>query len=657
MSTRPYGSWPSPVSAEAIVQGGIGLGDIVLDGADTYWAEARPREAGRVVVVRCMADGRCVDCTPEGHSVGSRVHEYGGGAFTVVDGRIYYVNLSDQQIYHHRPDREPIALTAVADARFADLRWDAYRQRVLAVCELHHPQGEPENQLVAVAAGPDGSAPVVLAKGADFYSSPTLSPDGRRLAWLSWNHPAMPWDSSELWLAELDAHGMPHEPRRIAGGPGESLFQPQWGADNTLYCVSDRTGWWNLYRCENGHLEPLCTMAAEFGLPHWVFGLSTYALADGDGLYCAYCEEGRWTLGRLQPGSEALLEPLVTPYTQIDGLRGAEGRWVFRAGAPDRATAIVEYAPHDGTFRELRRASEPLLSADAIAQPIPMRFPTHDGGQAHAFFYPPTHPEYHGPIGEQPPLIVIGHGGPTSATSTALNPQIQFWTSRGFAVVDVNYRGSTGYGRAYHQALNGGWGVVDVADCVAAARYLIEQGRVDPERCAIRGRSAGGYSTLAALTFHDLFRAGASYYGISDLEILARDTHKFESRYLEQLVGPYPEARETYRARSPIHHVERLAAPVIFFQGLEDKVVPPNQAEHMVEALRAKQLPVAYVTFPDERHGFRQAANIKRALEAELYFYSRVFGFPLADALEPVAIDNLPPVAQPADGSDPMPPV
>lgn len=639
MTVRPYGSWPSAVGADAIVRGGIGLGDIVLDGADTYWAEARPSEAGRVVVVRRAADGDREDCTPAEHSVVSRVHEYGGGAYTVADGVVYYVNLSDQQIHRYRPGGDPVALTALIDARFADLLWDAERNRLLAVCEIHHDQGEPENRLVAIAGEPDGSEPVVLASGADFYSSPSVSPDGRRLAWLSWNHPAMPWDSTELWLAEFDTYGLPREARRIAGGPEESIFQPQWGPDNFLYCVSDRTSWWNLYRCENGHLEPLCPMAAEFGLPHWVFGLSTYAISDDGVVYCAYCEEGRWHLGRLRPGQA--LEPLVTPYTQIDGLRSAGTRLVFRAGAPDRATVIVERDSLDGTSRTLRYASEPLLAETAIAQPIPMRFPTSDGGQAHAFFYPPTNPDYHGPVGELPPLIVMGHGGPTSATSTAFNAQIQFWTSRGFAVVDVNYRGSTGYGRGYHQALNGGWGVVDVADCVAAARYLIEQGRVDPERCAIRGRSAGGYSTLAALTFHDLFRAGASYYGISDLEILARDTHKFESRYLDQLVGPYPEAGEVYRERSPIHHVDQLNAPVIFFQGLEDKVVPPNQAERMVEALCAKGLPVAYITFPDERHGFRQAANIKRALEAELYFYARVFGFQPADAVEPVPIDNL----------------
>lgn len=639
MTPRAYGSWPSPVSADAIVQGSVGLGDIVLDGADTYWTEARPSDAGRVVIVRHVANGEREDCTPPEHSVGSRVHEYGGGAYTVAEGMIYYVNLHDQQIYRQRFDGPAVALTAQPNARFADLCWDSQRRRLLAVCEIHADQGEPANLLVAVSDDADGSEPVVVVRGADFYSSPTLSPDSRHLAWLSWNHPNRPWDGTELWRAELDVAGWPQEAQLIAGGPQESIFQPQWGPDQRLYCVSDRSGWWNLYECQGQHLEPLWPMAAEFGLPQWVFAMSTYAINDDGVVYCAYCQEGRWSLGQLRPGQP--LELLATPYTQIDGLRSYGDRLVFRAGAPDQMSAIVERNPLDGEWQTLRHAGESPLNAAAISRPVPMRFPTSQGAQAHAFFYPPTHPEYQGLPGELPPLMVISHGGPTAATRTSLNLQIQFWTSRGFAVVDVNYRGSTGYGRAYQQALNGAWGEVDVADCVAAAEYLIAQGRVDPERCAIRGRSAGGYSTLAALTFHRLFRAGASYYGISDLETLARDTHKFEARYLDQLVGPYPAARELYRQRSPIHHIDRLDAPIIFFQGLEDQVVPPNQAEVMVAALRAKGLPVAYVTFAKERHGFKQAANIKRALEAELYFYAQVFDFKLDEAIEPVLIDNL----------------
>ncbi len=639
MTPRAYGSWPSPVTADAIVQGSVGLGDIVLDGADTYWTEARPSDAGRVVIVRHVANGEREECTPLEHSVGSRVHEYGGGAYTVAEGMIYYVNLHDQQIYRQRFAGPAVALTAQPNARFADLCWDGQRRRLLAVCEIHADQGEPENVLVAVSGKADGSEPVVLASGADFYSSPTLSPDGQHLAWLSWNHPNRPWDGTELWRAELDVAGWPQKAQAVAGGPQESIFQPQWGPDQRLYCVSDRNGWWNLYECQGQHLEPLWPMAAEFGLPQWVFAMSTYAINDDGVVYCAYCQEGRWSLGQLRPGQP--LEPLATPYTQIDGLRSYGDRLVFRAGAPDQMSAIVERNPLDEVLQTLRHAGESPLAVEAISRPVPMRFPTSQGAQAHAFFYPPTHPEYQGLPGELPPLMVISHGGPTAATRTSLNLQVQFWTSRGFAVVDVNYRGSTGYGRAYQQALTGAWGEVDVADCVAAAEYLIAQGRVDPERCAIRGRSAGGYSTLAALTFHRLFRAGASYYGISDLETLARDTHKFEARYLDQLVGPYPAARDLYRQRSPIHHIDRLDTPIIFFQGLEDKVVPPNQAETMVAALRAKGLPVAYVTFAEERHGFKQAANIKRALEAELYFYARVFNFSLAEAIEPVPIDNL----------------
>lgn len=631
----PCGSWASPLGAEAVVSAGVGLGDSVLDGADSYWTEARPAQRGRVVLVRRRAGGSTEDLTPDGYSVLSRVHEYGGGAFAVHDGEAFFVNLDDQQIYCQSPGMQPVALTREDGLRFADLTVDPRRGRLLAVCEDHRASGEPVNTLVAVD---EQGVIATLASGADFYSSPAPSPDGGRLAWLSWNHPAMPWDSCELWLAELDAEGLPRVPQRIAGGPDESICQPQWNPAGELHFVSDRSGWWNLYRWRNDRAEPRAPRAAEFGLPHWVFAQSTYAFTDDGTLYCAYCVQGLWRLARLEP--DGGLITLDTPWTRIDGLRASGDRLVFRAGAPDRPTAIVE-RDIGGRLRELRRASAEAPDPGYLSRPESIRFPSEAGAEAHAFFYPPSNRDFRAPEGESPPLLVIGHGGPTSATSTALNPQIQFWTSRGFAVVDVDYRGSTGYGRAYHQALDGGWGVVDVADCVAAARHLIGQGRVDGARCAIRGRSAGGYSTLAALTFHDLFRAGASYYGISDLEILAGDTHKFESRYLDRLVGPYPEAREVYRQRSPIHHVERLNAPVIFFQGLEDKVVPPNQAERMVAALRDKGLPVAYIAFPDERHGFRHAANIRRALEAELYFYGRLFGFTPADVLAPVPIDNL----------------
>ncbi len=633
----PFGSWRSPITAARVAAGGVALGDAAVDGNAIYWSEARPGEGGRVVVVRRAADGRITDVTPADYSVLSRVHEYGGGAFTVHCGTVLFVNLTDQQIYSQCPGEQPRRLTDLPTCRFADLRADGKRARVLAVCEDHAGDGEPANTLVAVSLV-DGSV-VTLARGADFYAAPALSLDGRRLAWLSWNHPVMPWDGTELWLAELDGAGLPQAPARIAGGPEESVVQPRWARDEVLHFVSDRSGWWNLYRWQAGRIEPLCPQAAEFGQPPWVFGQSNHVTIGDDALYCSYARDGRWQLARL--GADGALEDIATPYSQIDGLLDLGGRLAFRGGAPDRPTSLLLYEPATARLEVVCSAGELAVDSAYLAQPEPMSFPTSGGAQAYAFFYPPTNPDFTAPASECPPLLVIGHGGPTSATTTALSLQIQFWTSRGIAVVDVNYRGSTGYGRAYHQALDGGWGVVDVDDCLAAARHLIEQGLVDAGRCAIRGKSAGGYSTLAALTSHDLFRAGASYYGIGDLETLAADTHKFESRYLDRLVGPYPEARALYRARSPINHLDRLRAPVIFFQGLQDKVVPPAQAEAMVAALRERGLPVAYVTFADERHGFRQAANIARALAAELYFYGQVFGFTPADTSEPVPIDNL----------------
>ena len=634
----PCGSWPSPISAAAVAGGDIGLGECLVADGRRYWSESRPAEQGRVTILCRDSEGHVEDCLPGGDSAGSRVHEYGGGAFSVAGGALWFVNLDDQQIHCAVPGTGAQPLTAESGLRFADLRPDPARGRLLAVCEDHRGDGEPVNRLVAVDC--DSGRVTTLVEGADFYSSPTLSPDGRSLAWLSWNHPVMPWDSTSLWQATLVSDGTPRHPRWVAGGPEESVCQPRWGPDGRLYFVSDRSGWWNLYRLDDGTAEALAPREAEFGQPHWVFGQSNYTfLADGT-LWCSYCEQGLWRLARLDP--EQGLEPVETPYTELDGLCADVNRLLLRAGAARRSTVLAEYNPASGQLDEWRWASPDLPAPGYLAEPEPMTFPTTDGARAHAFFYPPTHAEYEVPDDERPPLLVIGHGGPTSATRTALNLQIQYWTSRGFAVIDVNYRGSTGYGRAYHQALDGGWGVIDVADCVAAARHLIDRGRVDGERCAIRGKSAGGYSTLAALVFHDQFRAGASYYGISDLEILARDTHKFESRYLEQLVGPYPAARKRYRQRSPIHHIDGLDAPVIFFQGLEDRVVPPNQAEHMVEALRAKGLAVAYLAFPGERHGFRQADTVRRALEAELYFYARVFGFPLAENVTPVPIDNLP---------------
>ncbi len=639
----PYGSWKSPVTADLIVSETIGLGGLALDGADIYWTEVRPTEGGRAVIVRRTPDGQTRDVNPAPFNARSRVHEYGGGAYTVHDGTVYFVNFTDQRIYRQTPGAEPRPLTPAGPMRYADLVVDATRGRLLCVRE-DHTDDRPAavvNTLVSVPLAGGESEGQVLVAGNDFYSTPRLSPDGSRLAWLTWNHPNMPWDGTELWVAPVQPDGTLGPAERVAGGSEESIFQPEWSPAGVLHFVSDRTGWWNLYRLRDGQVEPLHSMEAEFGLPLWQFGMATYGFASANEIVCLYTTEGVWHLARLDTATGAFTA-VETPYTALAGIHVAPGQAVLGSASPTEASALRRLDIATGRWQTLRRSSAVTVDPGYISPAEPVEFPTEGGLTAHGLFYAPRNRDYTAPEGERPPLLVLSHGGPTSATGGALNLSIQFWTSHGIAVLDVNYGGSTGYGRPYRERLNGQWGVVDMNDCANGARYLAAQGRVDGARMAIAGGSAGGYTTLCALTFRDTFKAGASHFGVSDLEALATDTHKFESRYLDRMVGPYPERRALYVERSPIHFTERLACPVIFFQGLEDRVVPPNQAELMVAALRAKGLPVAYVAFEGEGHGFRRAENIKRALESELYFYSRVFGFPLAEPIAPVAIENLP---------------
>ena len=642
--TAPYGSWKSPITSDLIVAATVSLEQVVLDGEDVYWVEGRPTEGGRNVIVRRTPDGKLSDVTPAPFNARTRVHEYGGGSFTVGDGIVYFSNFDDQCLYRQEPGQTPVPLCSPRwKMRYAEAAFDRRRQRLICVRE-DHSAGDREaiNTLVHMALA--GNHPgIVLIAGNDFYSSPCASPDGKHLAWLSWNHPNMPWDGTELWVGEVNvSHGIKKRRKRVAGGPDESVFQPQWSPDGDLYFVSDRSGWWNLYRWRNKNVAAVCPREAEFGRPAWLFGYSTYAFVSPEQIICTFTEKGVWKLATLDTRSGAL-EVLNCPYTDINYLRAAGNQVVFIGGSPTEATAVVRYDLATRRFEVLRRSSEVSIDSGYLSVPRAVEFPTEGGKTAHAFFYPPANRDFAAPLDEKPPLLVRSHGGPTSATNSTLKLDIQFWTSRGIGVLDVNYGGSTGYGTEYRRRLDGTWGVVDVDDCVNGARYLVEHGEADGKRLAIRGGSAGGYTTLCALTFRDVFRAGASYYGVSDLEALAKETHKFESRYLDRLVGPYPEKLDLYRERSPIYFTDRLSCPVILFQGLEDKVVLPNQAEMMVDALRAKGLPVAYVPFPGEQHGFRRAENIKRSLDAELYFYGRIFGFTLADPVEAVAIENLPP--------------
>ncbi|MCI0457874.1 MAG: S9 family peptidase [Gemmataceae bacterium] len=635
----PYGSWKSPITSDRIVSGTIGLEQVVLDGEDIYWIETRPLEGGRHVIVRRTPDGQTRDVNPPPFNARTRVHEYGGGSYAVRDGVVYFSNFADQRLYRQVRGEAPVAITPDIGFRYADAQVTP-QGHLLCVREDHTRSGQEAVNTVVQLAPDSGDGGSVLASGNDFYAAPRCSPDRARLAWLAWDHPNMPWDGNKLCAVERgrDSAGIVEQ---VAGGESESIFQPEWSPEDVLHFVSDRTGWWNLYRWRDGKVQALCPMEAEFGRPMWVFGKPTYAFAGPGQVVCSYTQRGIWNLALLDTNT-GRLERLDTPYTDIWNVRATPGQAVFCAASATEPASVVRLDLGTSRLEVLRRSSSVDVDAGYLSVPQAIEFPTSGGATAHAFYYPPRNRDFAGPAGERPPLLVISHGGPTGATAVRFQLETQFWTSRGVGVLDVNYRGSTGYGRAYRAALNGEWGVADVDDCVHGARYLVERGEVDANRLAIRGGSAGGYTTLCALTFRDVFRAGASYYGVSDLEALAKETHKFESRYLDNLIGPYPARQDLYRERSPIHFTDRLSCPAILFQGLEDKVVLPNQAEMMFEALRAKGLPVAYVPFEGEQHGFRRAENIKRALDGELYFYGRVFGFELAEPVEPVRIENLP---------------
>jgi dipeptidyl aminopeptidase/acylaminoacyl peptidase len=576
---------------------------------------------------------------PAGFDARDRVHEYGGGANAVRDGLVVFSNRGDDRLY--RIDGgEPRPITGEGAWRYADLQIDAARNRVLCIREDHSSGGEAVNTLAAVSLDGESGGGTVLVEGADFYSTPRLSPDGDRLAWLSWNHPNMPWDGCDLWVAPIQPDGSLGAAEHVAGGPTESIFQPEWSPAGELWFVSDRTGWWNLYRRRGGADEAVAPEEAEFGAPQWVFGMSTYAFADANTVVAASGRGPFWRLNRIDVAT-LRRTPVESPYVEFDDVVGGGGAAVFVAGGLETPAAVVRYDLASGAFETLKSSLSVEIAPADRSVPQPIDYVSLDGETAHALYYPPANAAYSGPAGELPPLIVRSHGGPTGAASATFNPSIQYWTSRGLAVLDVDYGGSSGYGRAYRQRLNDRWGIVDVDDCVAGALALAERGMVDRERLAIRGGSASGYTTLAALAFRDLFRAGASHYGISDLETMTTDTHKFESRYLDGLLGPYPARRDVYVERSPIHFVERISAPLILFQGSEDKVVPPDQAEKMFDAVVARGLPAALVVFEGEGHGFRRAENIKRSLEGELYFYGRVFGFTPAGEIEPVEIVNL----------------
>lgn len=640
-TVAPYGSWRSPVGLELMATSGRSLSAVHAEDGATWWLEGRPTDKGRLTLVRQRPGEEPEDLSPPGMNVRSRVHEYGGGAL-LIDGDLVVVSdFVTGRLHRVLPGRASEPITPERDWRFADFVHDERRGRLIAVREDHATDGEWINDLVAIAL--DGSGEVtVLASGHDFYASPRLAPDGDRLAWVSWDHPNMPWDGTTLSLADVRADGSLGDPVTVAGDRRTWVSQPRWSPDGELWFVAEPGEWANLHRLRaDGRVEPVATMAAEFTAPEWTFGQRTYDfLADGRLLAVAR-SGGRDRLLIVDPVAGTARD-IGLPFTEMDELIVHAAHAYLRAGRPDQRTAIVRLEIATSRFEVVRSGSDIELPAGTISMPRPISFPTTDGATAHAIFYPPTNAGFSGPSDELPPLLVTSHGGPTSGAWTGLSFGVQLFTNRGIAVVDVDYRGSTGYGKTYRRALEGRWGVVDVDDCIAAARHLVDQGLVDGERLAITGGSASGYTTLCALAFRDGFSAGASWFGLADLEGFVEDTHKFESRYVFSLVGPYPEQKELYRERSPIHSVDRIRVPVIILQGAEDRVVPPSEAERIVAALRANSVPHAYLLFPGEDHGFRSAENIIAAYGAELSFLAQVFGYALADDIEPVRIENLP---------------
>ena len=641
----PYGSWPSPITTDLVAsEGGVSFGYLDIDEHGVYWTESRPQESGRSALVFRPHGGEPIDVVPPDFNVRTRVHEYGGGAWFRHGSVVFCSSFDDSRLYRiDAPGSEPQPITPESPEphafRYADGRVFAGGRLIVCVRETHG-EGEPQNELVVLPT--DGSAePRVIASGRDFYAAPRPSPDGTALAWLAWDHPHMPFEGTDLCVGALAGDGAMSNGRRVAGSEQESIFQPEWGPDGLLYFVSDRTGWSNLYVERDGEVHALTSEEAELGYPQWVFDLSRYAFLGDDRIACIFTRSAVDGLEILDLESGKLTS-LDLPFSSYSSpaLRSHGTRVVFPAASPTQPSAVIELDTESGERQVLRRSTEMELDERYITVAQAIEFPGTGGQTSHGFYYAPTNPDYEGPKGELPPLVVLVHGGPTAHVTTALDLEIQLFTSRGIAVIDLNYGGSTGYGREYRDRLRGTWGVVDVEDSAAAVRYLAERGDVDPARVQITGGSAGGYTTLMALAVRDEFASGASYFGVADLVTFHAETHKFESHYDDYLVGPWPEAIELYRERSPVTHADSISDPLLLLQGLDDKVVPPSQSEIIVEALKRRGIPYAYIAFEGEGHGFRKAENIKRAADAHLSFLGQVSGFEPADEIEPIEIEK-----------------
>ncbi len=634
----PYGSWKSPITSDLITSESVSLDQVHIYDGTVYWLERRPMESGRSVIVS-FCNNTTKDMLPPPFNARSRVHEYGGGVYCVCKKGIFFVNDADQDIYRLEDGGNPQRITDLENVRFADLCFDARYNRILCVCEDHNnSETEPVNSLVSV----DIATGVIstLHQGYDFYSNPRINRDGSRLAWLCWNHPNMPWDGTELWLADVNEKGLLAKPLHIAGSETSSIFQPEWSPENILYYVSDESGWWNLARHDETGSITVTTQKSEFGLPQWVLGQTTYAFSENNTAFCTHITDGTGQLSVLDLDTLAITN-VATPQNSFVSICADHGNVCLIAASENTFTQVIKLNNDNLESKVIASSCNTNIDDGYISKGQRYCFETRHGDKAYAIYYPPANKEHEAPEGALPPLIVLCHGGPTGMADASLDLRKQFWTSRGFAIVDVNYSGSTGYGRKYRDRLKGEWGVRDVEDVCDAANYFADKGIVDKSSLIIKGSSAGGYTVLAALTFHNTFSCGASYYGISNLESLIADTHKFESRYTDRLIGSYPEHRQLYYDRSPINFVDRLSCPVIFFQGMEDRVVPPSQAEKMVSALKRKGIAVSYVSFENEQHGFRHASTIKTALDSELYFYSVILGFNPADTVTKIHIDNI----------------
>lgn len=647
-SVAAYGSWLSQLTAQALSVKGCRYGHMVSDQGNLYWLEVRSKDKGRGVIVCYTADGKKYDVLPDDISVRTRVHEYGGADFNVFAGKIYFSNAEDNRVYSFDGGLTPVTpqtltpltpLEAGKQFRYADFCLDTNGNKLIAIRETHE-DSQVINQLVSICLL--DRQVKVLHSGFDFYASPGFSHLGSRLCWLCWNQPQMPWTAAELWLADYHADdGSIDAAHRVTGGVSNAIFQPQWSQDDQLHYISDRSGWSNIYRHLDGILHALTPTNREFGLPQWLLGMSTYVINADDSLYAVFYEQGQQKLCHLDP-STGHIEPIALPFKCFENaLLADENHIYFCASAPTIEAAIYRYDIKQQTYEKLTENKKFSLPPEDISLPQAISCQSAKQRTCYAFYYPPKNNQYQAPDGELPPLIVLSHGGPTAHSSNSLDANVQFWTHRGFAVVDVNYVGSTGYGRAYRDALNGQWGIADVEDCIAVAKHLVKQKLADEKRLLIRGGSAGGYTTLCALTFHDVFAAGTSRYGVADLEALAAESHKFEARYLDLVVGPYPEKKTVYQQRSPVNHTDKLSCPILLLQGEDDKVVPPSQAEVMVKALKAKKIPYAYLLFADEGHGFRQAETIVKAYQAELSFYRQVLKIDSEEEIEKLQINYL----------------